>query len=67
MQTRKFESGYSKLQKKKRVELFVKSQNGTIDNFIKRTNRKKNLMKILRMKLLNYLKSHLELIIFYIL
>ena len=28
---------------------------------------KKNLMKILRMKLLNHLQSHLELIIFYIL
>jgi len=34
----------------------------------KRTRRKKNnLMKILRMKLLNHLKSHLEFIIFYIL
>jgi len=41
MTTRKFESGYSKLQKKKSVELFVKSQKGTMDKFIK-INKKKN-------------------------
>jgi len=36
MATRKFESGYSKLQKKKRVELFVESKKGTMDKFIKK-------------------------------
>ena len=36
MTTRKFESGYSKLKKKKRrVELFVESQKGDMDKFIK--------------------------------
>jgi len=35
MATRKFESGYSKLQKK-RVELFVESKQGTMDKFIKK-------------------------------
>jgi len=32
----------------------------------KRTSCKKKLIKILRMKLLNHIKTHLELIIFYI-
>jgi len=45
MTTRKFESDYSKLQKKKkkkiRVELFVKSQKGIMYKFIK-INKKKN-------------------------
>jgi len=35
MTTRKLESGYSKLKKKIRVELFVESQKGTINKFIK--------------------------------
>jgi len=42
MATRKFESGYSKLQKKKiRVELFFESQKGTMYKFIK-INKKMN-------------------------
>jgi len=41
MATRKFESGYSKLQKKRRVELFVESQKGAMDKFIK-INKKMN-------------------------
>jgi len=41
MATRKFESGYSKL-KKKRVELFVESQKGTMNKFIK-INKKNEL------------------------
>jgi len=35
MATRKFEPDYSKLQKKRRVELFVKSQKRARDKFIK--------------------------------
>jgi len=35
MVTRKFESGYSKFQRKKEFELFVESQNGVMDKFIK--------------------------------
>jgi len=40
MATRKFESGYSKLKKKIRVELFVESQKETMYKFIK-INKKK--------------------------
>jgi len=35
MSTRKYESGYSKLQKKRRVEALIASQKGTMDKFIK--------------------------------
>jgi len=35
MSTRRFESGYSKLQKKRRVEFLVESQKGAMDKFIK--------------------------------
>jgi len=45
MTTRKFESGYSKLQKKRRVELFVESQKGAMDKFIK-INKKNELENI---------------------
>jgi len=42
MSTRIFESGYSKLQKKKkRIELLVESQKGAMDKFIK-INKKMN-------------------------
>jgi len=41
MTTKKFESGYSKFKKKKRVEIFVESQKRTIDKFIK-INKKMN-------------------------
>jgi len=41
MTTRKSESGYSKLQKERRVELFVESQKGAMDKFIK-INKKMN-------------------------
>jgi len=52
MTTIKFESGYSKLQKKKRVELFVESQKGTIDKFIK-INKKNELTKIKRINFMD--------------
>ena len=39
MSTRKFESGYSKLKKKRRIEELIKSQKGSIDKFI--TNNQK--------------------------
>ena len=42
MTTRKFESGYSKLKKKGRVKLFVESQKGAMDKFIK-INKKNEL------------------------
>jgi len=42
MTTRKFESGYSKLKKEIRVELFVESQKRTMDKFIK-INKKNEL------------------------
>ena len=35
MSTRKYESGYSKLQKKKRVKALIASQKGTMDKFLK--------------------------------
>ena len=35
MSTRRFESGYSKLKKKRRVGLLVESQKETMDKFIK--------------------------------
>jgi len=41
MSIRRFESGYSKLKKNKRVKLLVGSQKGTMDNFIK-INKKMN-------------------------
>lgn len=42
MATRKFESGFSKLKKKKRVEALIESQKGAMDKFLK-TNKINNL------------------------
>jgi len=40
MSTRKFEYGYSKLKKKKRIHALIESQKGDLDRFIK-TNKNK--------------------------
>jgi hypothetical protein len=39
MSTRKYESGYSKLKKKRRVEALIASQKGAMDKFIKTDNK----------------------------
>ena len=38
MSTRKYESGYSKLKKRKRVEVLIESQKGAMDKFVKTNN-----------------------------
>jgi hypothetical protein len=35
MSTRKYESGYSKLKKRRRVEALIESQKGAMDKFVK--------------------------------
>ncbi|XP_017245925.2 uncharacterized protein LOC108217597 [Daucus carota subsp. sativus] len=39
MSTRKYESGYKKLQKKRRVEAMIEKQKGSLDKFVKPTKR----------------------------
>jgi seryl-tRNA synthetase len=38
MSTRKYESGYSKLKKRRRVEALIESQRGAMDKFVKTNN-----------------------------
>jgi len=45
MSTRRYESDYSKLQEKRRVELSVELQKGTMDKFIKIKNELENTGK----------------------
>ena len=51
MSTQKYESGYSKLQKKRRIESLIQSQKGALDKFF--TSNKNNKLKNINEYFLN--------------
>ena len=55
MSNRKYESGYQKLQKKKKIEMLIKSQQGTLDKFV--INNKKMVHQV-HLKNKMYLKMN---------
>jgi hypothetical protein len=53
MSTRKYESGYSKLKKRRRVEALIESRKGAMDKFVK-TNNVNERVKLMSLESLNF-------------